>query len=1286
MKLDRKIFRIGFVAVAVMAVALALTLTAARVLFPLVEDYRSEVESWAGGILGQPVTIGSLDARWRGLYPEVILEDVHLLGQQDQSQLNRLERIILELDIFDLLLHQRIGFVHLSIVLDRLTVQRTAEGALHLLEFRPPAGSGAKAGENEFAHWLLRQGNLGIAINVLYWQELASDESYSFRDISFELRNDGDLHQLEGNFALPAVMGKSLRLAAEVKGNPLVAADWDGKLYLTGKDIALGHWLQGRDIKGISIPEGRLDFELWSEWAGLALMRLEGDVRLGGVKLLDFTNRQSRAVNVLQAWLDWRRLPDGWQLSVNDMQFDYGSHVWPRTSTTLRYVDTPQDALPALAFASGYLHMGDIVDLLSFAPLLDESNQGVLGQLRPRGEIRDLQVVLDGLGGYSLKAALDKVGMEPWERVPGFSGASGHLHMSDAGGSVSFDVHDATFDWPRMFRAPLLLDRVTGRVDWVRGEDEWLAYSDLMHAANQDIRLDTRFEVRLPLAGGSAHVDINAIFGDGNGAQVSRYLPVGVMSDKVVAWLDQGIQGGHIPAGTMVYHGRTRDFPFRQGEGRFEVAFGIESAAIVPNPGWPRIEDIRGEVRFAGSAMDIDVAQARVYESRVGPTRVTIEDMKVKPALLAVDGAVTGDIAEYQRYISESPLRDTLSFLDMLTLEGRGDLKLQMQIPLAAGLPPGVSVNLRLPDNRLVIKPVDLEITHVKTDLLITESRIESRRISADLYGHAVSGQVVTRAEKGERDTVLDVSGTLDGPALSRYFRHPFFSSRFSGRANWDTRLHIPYRSKTRKTAYPVLTVTTDLAGLGVDLAPPLGKKPDDTRKLVVDCEFPPQDVPLVRWNFGQDVSGVLAVAPKGDLRGELRMGGGAARLPTLAGISVAGVMPEFSVSEWTAMLEKAPADAGARAGDSRILGSVSNLNLQLGSFEILGQNFSDVRLMATRMADVWVADIGSREMSGRLQIPLDPRNELLSMSLEHWTLARMPDAGQADGQGNAGFVMARLPPMKIDSKRFHYADMDLGSLVLVSRKEPDAYFLDTLELSPPAASIHVQGLWKGKEAGQQRTDMDVKVTTRDAGKTMGALGFAGTVKNGDGQLAMTVSWPGTPFDFEPGRLSGNFLVDIKKGRLLELDPGAGRIFGLLSLQALPRRMSLDFSDMFSKGFSFDRIGGGYDIRDGVASTTNLVMESPSARIDIDGRVDLGQRSYDQHVLVTPHVAENLPLLGVLAASPQVGAVILLAQRIFRKELEKITQFEYTITGPWDAPVVEKVIKETKINEPTITE
>jgi uncharacterized protein YhdP len=178
-------------------------------------------------------------------------------------------------------------------------------------------------------------------------------------------------------------------------------------------------------------------------------------------------------------------------------------------------------------------------------------------------------------------------------------------------------------------------------------------------------------------------------------------------------------------------------------------------------------------------------------------------------------------------------------------------------------------------------------------------------------------------------------------------------------------------------------------------------------------------------------------------------------------------------------------------------------------------------------------------------------------------------------------------------------------------------------------------------------------------------------------EVRLNIGWPGGPRKDFMAELNGEVSVRIGAGRLSDVDPGAGRMFGLMSITALPRRLSLDFSDVFESGFGYDEIVGDFRLASGDAYTCNLSLTGPAADVGIVGRAGLTNRDYDQAAIVSANVGGTLPVAGLFLGGPQVAAALLLFSQVFKKPLKDMGKVFYTVAGSWDDPSVESANSET---------
>jgi len=185
-------------------------------------------------------------------------------------------------------------------------------------------------------------------------------------------------------------------------------------------------------------------------------------------------------------------------------------------------------------------------------------------------------------------------------------------------------------------------------------------------------------------------------------------------------------------------------------------------------------------------------------------------------------------------------------------------------------------------------------------------------------------------------------------------------------------------------------------------------------------------------------------------------------------------------------------------------------------------------------------------------------------------------------------------------------------------------------------------------------------------------------VKGGGTQAGGTLRWPGGVEDFALAGLAGDLDVTVKKGQFLKVEPGAAKLLGILSLQALPRRIALDFRDVFSEGFAFDEILGDVHLERGSAYTRDLKMNGPAARVSMSGVVNLVAESQNLRVNIQPRLEDTVALAGALIGGPGVGISALIASRLPKNPIGQALYFDYSVTGTWGEPVITKLKRQAR--------
>ncbi|HEX7770625.1 MAG TPA: AsmA-like C-terminal region-containing protein, partial [Dokdonella sp.] len=377
-------------------------------------------------------------------------------------------------------------------------------------------------------------------------------------------------------------------------------------------------------------------------------------------------------------------------------------------------------------------------------------------------------------------------------------------------------------------------------------------------------------------------------------------------------------------------------------------------------------------------------------------------------------------------------------------------------------------------------------------------------------------------------------------------------------------------------------------------------------------------------------------------------------------GITIGGRMPVLDAGAW---LELATGGTGATSS------LVRGIDVLADDLLLASRHFSDTRVGLEADADSTRLRLDGDALSGTVSIPaanLVGRGIHAEFARMHWP-EPPPDA--PDAGTFTQVAPAALPPLHIAIDDFRLGSANFGAAQFDSTPQADGMRIERLATKSPDISMDASGQWTGR-AGDSRTRLAIELGAPNLGKMMDALGFPGLIDGGDTRATIDASFAGPPSAFALARLDGTLAIEVGEGRILDVEPGAGRLFGLFSLAEIPRRLSLDFSDFFRSGLSFNSITGRFRLADGNAWTHDLRIESPAADILVTGRTGLRSKDYDQYMDVTPHAGATLPIVGAIAAGPVGAAAGLVMQGILNKPIGKAVERRYHVTGAWANPEI----------------
>lgn len=1245
-------------------ILLAVLLSIVRVLLPQADALQEDIEAWLGAALGREVSIGMLAAEWRGLNPRLVLEEVRVGAAGDEDSV-RFGRADLELDTWRSLLRRGVYLRRLDLTDLRLTAVRGADGRIAIAGL---SGREHAAGAG-FALPPLH-GRMRLQDTELRWIDRAhpaGPREHLFTDGDFSLRSDGERHQLDGEVSPPVVLGQRMHLTVDLVTPAEAPARAD--VFAEGVGLNLAAWLEGRTAAGLRVDAGIAEGRIWAEWRNAALQQVAGRVSLDGIAVMpvaadEASDQASPVASDLAANFRWRLVRGGWRLDADNVDLGSGSAARGERRLALGVgVDgAAPDAL--LGRLQGFA-LEDVLALAKASGRMPDAVVKAVEGMRPQGTLDELGFVLmqrEEGPGYRVHAEFGEVSASPWAGAPGVSGIAGTLHMDENAGWLEMDSSRSAATFDGLFRDSLPEARMRASLSWERIPEGWRVRAPVLGFASADLSFDAWGRLDMA-AGGPPALALFARFQAATVEHASRYLPAGIMSDRLVDWLDRSILGGVVPAGELIVHGEPEDFPFDGGTGTFRIAFDLRDGLLEYARDWPRIEGIDAHLVFDGKSMRIDASDASTHGARIPSARVVIGDLAAHPAVLTVRGEALAPTPDALSFLRDTPLAERFgSYVERVESSGQARLDLDLRMPL--GEAAEVRGTVTLQDSLLRLGSGGVEIAAIDGALRFSAEGLSGQGIRGRVLDLPATFNVSTRGNDDARVTRVEARGAIDAAGLAGLLRLP--RPWFEGRTGWRAWVDVPAAAPAGSGLE--LRVVSALEGMALTLPEPLLKPA--ARELPLSVRMPLGDDAgrPVAVTLGPDVAVLVALDDeRGFSRGEIRFGGAAAQLPEEPGLRVAGSVAELSVDAWRRVFS----GNGSGATNGTQTPGLRHLDLRVGVAQAFGRRFHELAVDAREQgAGAWDLRLEGRELAGRLRVPSQAGAAWVA-DFEYLRLAPAEEKPGAVGGGDE-VDPRQLPAMRIRSERFTWGGADLGRLQIDAVPRPAGLRLERITLASPLMQVNARGDWVRVDGGQY-SSFNIDLNASDFGKVLAGFGYADSVRGGKAQVTTAARWNGPPTAFALERLHGSMNLAITDGRLLEVEPGAGRVFGLISLQALPRRLTLDFSDFFGKGFSFDRLGGSFDVKDGVAHTEDLMMTGPAARVEARGNIDLARRSYDQRVTVIPSVTSGLPLAGIVAGGVPVAAALLLMERVFKSDIERITRLHYRVSGPWHDPLVERL-------------
>jgi uncharacterized protein (TIGR02099 family) len=1258
----RKIGKILLYVLAGFACFMLVALVATKLALDRVPRYQDEIKAWVFRETGLHVAFTHVSPTLRWYGPELLFDQLELRSRDDRRVLARAASGRIGADLRQFLRSGNLFAGRIELVGPDLTIVRLGPDSFALaaeIELNQPAAANEAITLDDLpaGTFEIRAGRLALQ----NWNP--SMPQLLLEKVNLVMQRDSSVIAISLDATLPKVLGGDLRANGSARGlansSTLV---WSGNM--RAHDISFAGWRQFMPEYLTNLSAGEGDFTLSATGRGADVARAQLDFSAHAVETrLD--EGSSAKFDQIGGIVTLDHAGDRWTLSGRRVLARRADTNDPLSQFDVTWRSGDAGLLELRASAS-YLRADSLLPLTGLLP--EPELRARLVEIAPTGIWSDAFLELSRSSAADpwnmrVSARFHDAGFAPVGAIPGFRGLTGEIAGNQSGGHVNLDCESLLMAWPTQWAQPVGFDTLKGTLYWSRTADNLTVATPSIEVRNPDGEAHAQAALQLFANGDSPQLAVAAEVADGNVASTRYYLPRGVIGAQALAWLDQAFVAGHLSKGEVIFRGNLRQFPFRDGGGVFVARVNIGGMVMNYGDGWPLIEDMSGHAEFRNQGLSMQLTGGETQGLTVEHADARFVDFKTVELQVHAEGS--GDALAALGFLRATPLNAMIDGA-FYAFDSKG--------------PVSVNVDLFLPfkefENRRVLVQAQLNgvtLNHPGLPISASDLRgsvdIDGGHIArADVQGQVLGGAVHITAKAGKNRpllrTQLDLHGSLNGETLRGLLGLPA-ELPMPGAADWQGTVTIAQAPEQERSVH----LSTNFVGVDSELPEPLRKATTRSLPSTIDVQWPLSGGTQIAVTLGPVARAELSFeSVAGDdklTHAAVMFGAGDPVYADNQIVSIGGRIERLGLDGWQALL------AGGGKSARPLSYYLQQAKLDVERIDTLGITLRKVGLSLATTSDHWHLTFEGPNIDGAVTIPTagaepwDLQFKRVRIDDDDDSAKAVPAPAEAKGIGPGS-----VPALKIHVDEMNWGDRHLGDVQATVSKASDGVTLDQLTMTSPTFNVKAQGEWRGKDPGLGHVTGVLQST--DVRPTLNQLGYVDVMAAKSGRLDFEFNWLGAPSADSLRDAVGHLQIALDKGQIFAIKPGAGRVLGLASIAEIPRRLSLDFSDLTDKGMAFDTVRGDFDLRGGNAFTDNVLVKGPAADIGIIGRVGLKNRDYDQTAVVTGSFGNSLAL-PALAGGPVVAGAVLLFTQVFKQPLRGLARGYYRITGSWENPVVEKI-------------
>lgn len=1237
-----------------------------HVLLNNVEYFKTDIEQQLAeyGITG--VSLNKLEGHWNVFHPKFKIQGASLSipGRSQALSINELE---VSIKLIPSLISGDVKLESLYSSIEKLILVRDREGYWWLNDIPlDPLFSEADSEMDIYVFFQHLPDYVEMNFNEVQIRDVRFDIDYLIQHGSLLSSRENQQLSLKFDARLPEILGSEIQLL--FKGDALKQ-----RLYFEVNNLEFPRLLQLSAVENTAVSEARLSLK---SWVDLERFHFRQAINEAEVTRLLFNNtvtdQQDLKFSVHQKILSES---DNWRVDTVIDSVSKGQNDLPSIITQL--LVSKQKAKPSL-----WIERLDVATLNTIMSdgLVNTDIIKVINGIQPHASLENLVLELDMDNPKQSMMAVDFNGFTSnvYQSIPGINALSGTLMTRQ--GKARLDIHSnrLSLDFGDLFRLPLEFDSLAANMIIDFNNPGILVDARSFSVSNQDIELEGRFWLNAP-TNAKPFISLRAGYENGRVASTSNYLPVSIMPKAVVQWADVALKGGEIIRGDMLLHGRLQSFDEykKNRSGKFHALVQVKDPEVLFLPDWPTVHEGTGTVSFYNNEINLNFTGVQIAATKADKVSIKIPNMFNARLKVKTEGLTNAkDLLET---LAQMPVLNQIDEIQKKTasISGRIQSVINLEIPLTGNNQKDIKIRAKADFENFSISIPDwvVDIKEAEGRLDIEDKSIIATDIRARSFGDPVVVTVHTD-DQGDR-TNFQIMGDLQASSILQVLPD-YLQKPVSGISPWKLMVSVANHPEVQG---PLLKIKaqSNMQGSEVAFPAPLYKAAKEKWDLNFSAYLSRSeelDYTLTIENLLKSEGRLqLDDMTENNIRSLTINFDSYKSVGKAQGINLFGHIQRLDFNGWNDYLKTYL--SGDNADNNQHLKLFNSVDLDIDVLEWTNQKADNAKLTMTNNGELLTGTINSSSAKGVFKLPyqMGPEQPFV-VDLEFFKLLKSTSKKKINPEIND------MPNLNISSKMISFEDMVFNDFFLKTRNEGKKFVIQQLDFTRDRVQLKSSGHWDfNAVTGDHVSVFNIAVRGPQFGQAVSKLGLGETIRNGSIDFNGQIGWSGELFNINWPTLIGVVNLDLKDGALKNVEPGAGRFIGLLSLNALPKRLFLDFGDVLQDGMQFDRIKGQFMIAGEKLETNNAFMDSTSAKVKLKGTTNLREKTYDQSMFIIPKVSDTLPIIGGLAAGASVGWGLLLLQQIFKNPIDKSVEIEYKVTGSWEDPVIQQVHKPLPEND-----